>query len=552
MRNPLPVSIGIMTWRDTDSLSKLLRNYKETGLLEISDDIHVLLQDGTPEDIGVVQKYPQLRYTVVPNLGNGGGISYLCRDSHYDHFMFLENDWFILPENDIYKDVQRGLELVKGEFTKVDFRSIKKPGWANLVGTSKKYMDASGKPKEYWDTIAFMFLHWLGDNPSEQYPDIIHEGEDYVWGDSLHFPWGDNPFIIHKSLILDNWKGFNQKLSPEMTQMGWWRKNHFKVARLKDGPFYHLDTKKYNPLLRNLPHTAKKNVQAGFSYTPYENGFLLTGVVNTNGEFEIDSLKDNYYVGRRNTWPKRYDNKSHIYEANTLRKYIKTIILAVKPEEFEQDFIVHPTGDKEYNLGPLKNLVVDEFELAKPEKSVIVVDDFYLHPYAVREYALKQNFNESGWHKGQRTNFKYIPPFLKEQFEKILDKKITKWDEHGWNGVFQYCTAEDKLVYHVDTQTYAAVLFLTPDAPPETGTAFYRCKETGNTSYPNGAKDPEYLTTFKNGYYDKTGLEEIDRVGNKFNRIVFFKADQIHAATEYFGSKPENSRLFQIFFFDAE
>jgi hypothetical protein len=549
----LPISIGIMTWRDTDSLYKLLKNYKKAGLFEITDDVHVLLQDGTKEDVDVVEKYPELRYTVIGNLGNGGGISYLCKDSKYEHFMFLENDWFIHPENDIYADVARGLELVQEDFIKVDFRSIKRPGWANLVGTSEKYMEQSGKPKKYWDTIAFMFLHWLGDNPSEKYPDIIYEGEDYVWGDSLHFPWGDNPFLIHKSLIMDNWEGFNQKLSPEMTMMEWWRDNHFKVARLKDGPFYHLDTKKYNPLLRTLPETAIPNVTAGFSYTPHEDGFLLTGVVNTNGEFDIDSLKDNYFIGNRNTWPKRYTNKSHIYEANTLHRYIKTIIMAVKPSELDLDFFVHPTGDKKYNLGPIKNLIVDEFELSKPNKDLIVVDDFYLHPYTVREYALQQNFNESNWHKGQRTNYKYIPPFLKEQFEKILGKKITKWEEHGWNGVFQYCTAEDRLVYHVDSQTYAAVLFLTPDAPPESGTAFYQCKDTGRYSYANEEHgSPEYKRTFKNGYYDKTGLVEIDRVGNKFNRLVIFNAQQIHAATEYFGNNVDNSRLFQIFFFDAE
>ena len=120
----LPISIGIMSWRDTDSLSKLLVNFKKQGLFKLSDDIHVLLQDGTQEDIDVVKKYPELRYTVVENLGNGGGISYLCKHTKYDYFFFLENDWFIHEENNIYKDVERSLDLLKRGFTKVDLRSI--------------------------------------------------------------------------------------------------------------------------------------------------------------------------------------------------------------------------------------------------------------------------------------------------------------------------------------------------------------------------------------------------------------------------------------------
>lgn len=548
----LPISIGILTWKDTDNLSRLLANYKEVGLLDISDDIHVLLADGIQEDIDVVKKYPQLRYSVVENRGIGGGSATLCKEARYDHFMFLENDWFFYEENSPYEDIKRALELIEEGYTKVDLRSVKKPGFANLVGTSPREMEESGQSKEYWDVIAFMFLHWLGDNPSEKYPGIIHEGEDYVWGDSLHFPWGNNPYIIHRSLIMDQFEGFNQKTSPEEAMQGWWRSQHFKVARLKDGPFYHNDVKRYNPLLENLFDTAIDKVQAAFSYSPHEDGFDLRGVVYTGEVFELTSVQDHYIVGERNTWPTNFGNKSHIYPLNTLHKYIKTLQLTISQEEIEKDFIIRPVTGGEYNLGKLKNLLIDEFDLSKPKADVVVADNFYLNPYQVREYALSKTFEESRWHKGRRTHFKYLVPFIKEKIEKLLDRKITGWDEYGWNGVFQYCTAEDKLVYHVDSQKFAAVVFLTPDAPPGTGTTFFRCKETGNYAYDDLKNDPDYNITFKNGYYDKTGFEEIDRVGNKFNRIVIFNAQQIHAATEYFGNSPRNSRLFQIFFFDAE
>lgn len=550
--NKLPISIGILSWRDTDNLNTLLQNYKTQGLFDITDDIHVLLADGTQDDINVVEKYPELRYTVTPNLGIGGGISKLCKDTRYDYFMFLENDWFIHPENNIYRDVKRAKELLGEGFIKVDFRSIKKPGWANLVGTSQRIMRESSKPKSDWDAIAFMFLHWLSDTPSKDYPGIIHEGEDYVYGTTAHFPWGNNPFIIHKSLIMDRFSDFNQKLSPEWSIQSWFKSQKFQIARLKDGPFYHYDTKRYSPSLKDLVKTPT-GLQAKFSYMVDDQGFMLKGALFTDDVYKIDRLGDRYFVGGRNVAPIRTTNRSHVYILDTTHDYVIDLKIRVYQDEFDKDLVIKPAVGGEYNLGPIKQLIADEFELSTPQKEVTVVDNFYLHPYHVRDYALKQSFVESRYHKGRRTEKKYHPPYLKEQFEKILGKKITKWDEHGYNGVFQYCTAEDKLVYHVDTQTYAAVLFLTPDAPPETGTAFYQCRETGRYSYNNKEHgSSEYNRTFKNGYYDKTGLVEVDRVGNKFNRLVIFNAQQIHAATEYFGSKPENSRLFQIFFFDAE
>ena len=51
----------------------------------------------------------------------------------------------------------------------------------------------------------------------------------------------------------------------------------------------------------------------------------------------------------------------------------------------------------------------------------------------------------------------------------------------------QFCTAEDQLVYHTDSQTYAAVVFLTPDAPAECGTSFFKHKANGLRKYPTDA-----------------------------------------------------------------
>jgi glycosyltransferase involved in cell wall biosynthesis/predicted O-methyltransferase YrrM len=177
-----------------------------------------------------------------------------------------------------------------------------------------------------------------------------------------------------------------------------------------------------------------------------------------------------------------------------------------------------------------------------------IVDDFYADPYAVREFALKQEFEPNlNYYKGSRSNHQYIVPGTKEAFEKIIGKKITNWTEtHGMCGRFQYCTAEDALVYHCDGQTLAGMIYLTPDAPFSCGTSLYAHKDT-KLRNENDFKD---TNVFEGGYYDKSKFELVDTAGNVFNRLVLFDAKCIHSANEYFGTDLTNSRLFHLFFFD--
>ena len=52
-------------------------------------------------------------------------------------------------------------------------------------------------------------------------------------------------------------------------------------------------------------------------------------------------------------------------------------------------------------------------------------------------------------------------------------------------------------------------------------------------------------------FLDPSKWEEIDRIGNKYNRFAMWDASLIHAATSYFGKSKESGRLFHMFFFDA-
>src|SRR5688572_23480744 len=136
----------------------------------------------------------------------------------------------------------------------------------------------------------------------------------------------------------------------------------------------------------------------------------------------------------------------------------------------QEDFL------KKFNITGVPDQVA-KFNTKLP--NILVVDDFYANPDAVREFALKQTYApDNNYFRGSRTAEKFLFPFLKERFEGMLGAKITHWVDHQYNGVFQYCPAGTEVVFHSDHQTFAAVVYLTPDAPLNTGTSFYRSKET--------------------------------------------------------------------------
>jgi len=211
-----------------------------------------------------------------------------------------------------------------------------------------------------------------------------------------------------------------------------------------------------------------------------------------------------------------------------------------------KEFFIPERETKTSNL----NLTISQ----EPKTSLIVCEDFYEDPHAVREYALSLDFEESDYHRGRRTPQQHIFPGIKEKFEQLLGKKIIRWNEtYGMCGRFQYCTAEDAIVYHGDAQQWAAVIYLTPDAPYETGTSLLVHKKTGTRH----CSDPRIWDAWKDTaptglYLDGTPWDEIDKVGNVCNRLIIWDGHCPHAASKYFGFTKETARLFHIFFFDTD
>lgn len=177
--------------------------------------------------------------------------------------------------------------------------------------------------------------------------------------------------------------------------------------------------------------------------------------------------------------------------------------------------------------------------------SLLIIDDFYVNPDNVRNFALSQEFSVTGNYPGKRTQ-SFWTDDVKAAIEYNMQfaGKITEvFAGSGYTGAFQITTAQDRTWIHSDPYNmWAGVCYLTPDAPHTSGTGLFRHKATGQ--HRKQTQDWEG--------YDYTKWDLFDVVGNKYNRLVIYRGDLFHASLDYFGDNDHNSRLFQTFFFNTE
>jgi hypothetical protein len=187
----------------------------------------------------------------------------------------------------------------------------------------------------------------------------------------------------------------------------------------------------------------------------------------------------------------------------------------------------------------------------------ITIDNFYEDPMMVREFALKQEFKVRGNHPGQRT-VSFLDEDIKQKLRDILYPfagEITDWGGIH-SGSFQYTISTDRSWIHCDgLSNWAAVCYLTPNAPVTSGTGIFKHRETGWTNFDyKRINDSEYLkqAPSQNESNDYSKWELVDRIGNVFNRIVLYRADNFHVSLDYFGNNMYDGRLFQVFFLNTE
>jgi hypothetical protein len=171
-----------------------------------------------------------------------------------------------------------------------------------------------------------------------------------------------------------------------------------------------------------------------------------------------------------------------------------------------------------------------------------VLDDFLENPNSVRESALENNFFLTGNFPGSRTNFcdENYYNYLKNKLENIFNFKIK--ENFQKKLCFQLCLEKDDTWIHTDEYEYTGIIFLTPNAPVESGTGIYRHKEK-NTFL---RSDNEIFDN------DLKNWEMVNMIGNVYNRLILIRGDSYHRSIlPGFGNNKTDGRLTQVFFFNT-
>jgi hypothetical protein len=159
--------------------------------------------------------------------------------------------------------------------------------------------------------------------------------------------------------------------------------------------------------------------------------------------------------------------------------------------------------------------------------NTIVVDNFLDNPDAVRQQALSLDFYEKGQFPGLRSDRadEEYEKYVQEKIEKVIGCKITEWSLDSFR--FQLCLEDAETWVHKDPSEWAAILYLTPNAPLTAGTGIYDRE----------SQDAELVTG----------------IGNVYNRLVIYRGDLPHRSImPGFGRTFETGRLTQVFFFRTE
>ena len=241
----LPISIGILAWHSGQVLVDTLTTYHNNGLFDIVNDVTILFQEVTTQDIEIASHFGIDCIALQRNIGIGQAFIRLTENAKENYVLVLEHDWNLIEnEATTFLRLQKSCKAIEAGLDVVRLRHRREPGNPHFSFRHK------GKELTYYDdeigcTSPHLLdsLHWL--DPQKEFPEQISKSGEYFLTNSRYGNWTNNPCLYRKQFYLDVIEPFmGDGIDLERKIAYWWPRQNYSVAH-GEGLFKHNDWQKY-------------------------------------------------------------------------------------------------------------------------------------------------------------------------------------------------------------------------------------------------------------------------------------------------------------------
>ncbi len=202
MNNTLPISVGILAWHSGQVLVDTLTTYYENGLLNMVNDVTILFQEVTEEDVKIASHFGIDYIGLEENIGIGKAFKQLTETAKTDYVLILEHDWNLIENRETtYTILDKSITALELGLDVVRLRHRKNPGHPHFSFQYK------GRELEYYDdwheiTSPHLLdsIHWC--EPDIEFPEQIKKSEDMFHTTSRYGNWTNNPCLYKKEFYL--------------------------------------------------------------------------------------------------------------------------------------------------------------------------------------------------------------------------------------------------------------------------------------------------------------------------------------------------------------
>lgn len=203
-------------------------------------EVIIFINECHPKDLRIATEYGLKILSSETNIGIGQAMSRIVSEAENPYFLFLENDWLCVENEDaVLNRLQAGLSLIKEhEIDVVRYRHRVKFG-------QPLYSMRSYQNNEIPDGLEHLLnaVHWKKE-PEKDFPQQIAKktinNEGWFFATSANANYTNNPCLYQKSFIEKNVlsKAAGPGIALEVELQNWWKDQEFQVAQ-GEGLFEH-------------------------------------------------------------------------------------------------------------------------------------------------------------------------------------------------------------------------------------------------------------------------------------------------------------------------